>query len=303
MSWRPATPSPVAAPHALFRRTSPRQTSCAFDLVGFEESEDLFALLDAPFREPDGEGIEATVQVLTSGSSASCGLTLEAGAAYIVFAWRDGDGLYHTDTCRGTRIVDGGLAASGDLFVDVPSRTLSNTADDVEGGVRLHAAPEPRSEEVGRVDSYAQIATREIAYERPAAQVFERKNGWYRLRTTSGATVWTRAADAGRFVPYADLVTRRLNYLTRSWSGLFWPDPGAGIPFRFAAPRETDPVTGASVEVIEMQRIGGMLWLHIRVLATSPCEGVQENSSRGAGWIPAYGRTGQPNVWFYSRGC
>ncbi len=56
------------------------------------------------------------------------------------------------------------------------------------------------------------------------------------------------------------------------------------------------------VNVLESTDIAGMPWFRIELLSADPCSG---ESSRPvvSGWIPAYGRRGKPNAWFYSRGC
>jgi hypothetical protein len=53
--------------------------------------------------------------------------------------------------------------------------------------------------------------------------------------------------------------------------------------------------------VLEIMEIGGMPFLRVE-LTEGVCE-VAEPRVVGAGWVPAYGQSGEPTAWFYSRGC
>jgi hypothetical protein len=54
--------------------------------------------------------------------------------------------------------------------------------------------------------------------------------------------------------------------------------------------------------VLESAEIGGTIWFRVNVFAGSPCSGSDEKVTL-SGWLPAYGADGQPNAWFWSRGC
>jgi hypothetical protein len=45
------------------------------------------------------------------------------------------------------------------------------------------------------------------------------------------------------------------------------------------------------------------LWVHIQVMTHSICTSTEEPKIEAEGWIPAHAGTGEPTVWFYSRGC
>lgn len=56
------------------------------------------------------------------------------------------------------------------------------------------------------------------------------------------------------------------------------------------------------VNIPSATRVGGAIWLEVEVLASNPCEG-QDEAVRIRGWVPAYGASGDPVAWYYSRGC
>lgn len=276
---------------------------------------------------------------LSAVSSAACGVAVEPGATYLVFAQHDSQrDVARLSTCNGTRIhrtVDGEVRG----FDDTPGRFVVAQLDalaalDVLRGV-AEAEPNPDDPDNGRLiglldlpklsseapaslfdgpdGSAAVVATvrsiedlehRENGYEVDAAVVFAiAEDGWFRLQTNQGIHGWYRATDASAWHPYDTLPIRRLTYLNRHWDGFVWPNVGAGQPRR----RPTyDDVTETRAEfpvrVLESQRLGGSLWFRIELLAASPCSGGEPRVTLG-GWIPAYGRSGEPAVWFYSRGC
>ena len=69
-----------------------------------------------------------------------------------------------------------------------------------------------------------------------------------------------------------------------------------------AAP--TSVLPGAPVRVLEWRERGDQTWLHVAVMSHSVCEfaaGPPEVVSLG--WLPAHAESGEPTVWFASRGC
>lgn len=268
---------------------------------------------------------------VTGASSASCGLPPLVGRRYLVFGQVDpqAPGIARVDTCSGSRMFDpeGGGALQG--FEDVPAErvpgqlavlqamdTLSALMAaagapklrgllDLEplshgGHLTLRDGPSAQASVLRTVASMDELPHREATYEFPAAIVMDRRDGWYAIRVDAAdeaALGWVAAEEAGTWWPLDKLLVRRLTYLTDAWDGLLWPDAaGAGRVLRLER-REERPV-----EVIETAELGGSLWLRLRVLATSPCEGGEPRTTHG-GWIPAWSVTGRPNAWFYSRGC
>lgn len=163
------------------------------------------------------------------------------------------------------------------------------------------AEPDAEAPRITTLVSYSAIDSREVGYEVDAAVVYAVVDGWYRIRLADGRYGWVAAEHAGTWFPYATLPIRRLSYLTPGWSQLVWPELGAGLPWRgdvaAGQPGSEQPVT-----VVASKNLGGTLWFQVKVLATDACSG-EPSRVLVSGWIPAYGRGGEPNVWFYSRGC
>ena len=169
------------------------------------------------------------------------------------------------------------------------------------GDVRVFCRPDADAAVIATIDSYDALETREYDYELQGAVVFARVNGWYRVRTTGGDYGWIAPDAAGTYFPYGELPVGRLAYLTEEWSGLSWQGPGTGIPGR--TERTTDRrMSEWPVNVIDSKEIAGMPWFQVEILASDPCSGDNAGPAR-VGWVPGYGRHGNPNVWFYSRGC
>lgn len=292
-------------------------------------------VMEAPWKLALGRSVGAgdPVAYRTATSSAACGVSAERGDVLAVFASEASavDGLLAVDTCSGTRVYR--AAGTGEVrgFQDVPARFVVSQLDalsgmdalsetvtaadgsmdtllgllDLEalahgGNVPVHDEPQTDAPVVAMVEDYAQVESREVGYEVLAAMVFQRGEGWSKVRLTTGEPGWVPPESAGTWFPYAELPVRRLAYLTGAWSGHVWPDAGAGIPRR-SAQRSTE-FDQVSVEVHEVRLLGGVPWFRVDVLAESPCEGGQRRTTL-SGWVPGYGTEGDPTVWYYSRGC
>jgi len=73
----------------------------------------------------------ASIEVLTSESSASCGVTFTQGSEYVVYA-NDAEGFLNTSLCSRTRAVadaDEDLAALGDASAALPAGVTGPVAD------------------------------------------------------------------------------------------------------------------------------------------------------------------------------
>lgn len=270
------------------------------------------------------------LEFVTGASSASCGLPPLVGRRYLVFGQIDPQtpGIARVDTCSGSRMFDpGGGALQG--FADVPAarvpgqlamlqamdtlsalmatagapklRGLLDLKPLAHGGyVTLRDGPSVQASVLRRVESMDELPQREATYEFPAAIVMDRRDGWYAIRVDAAdeaALGWVAAEQAGTWWPLEKLLVGRLTYLTDAWDGLLWPDAaGAGRVLRLEREAERP------VEVIGTAEFGGSLWLRLRILGASPCEGGEPGATHG-GWIPAWSVAGQPNAWFHSRGC
>jgi hypothetical protein len=57
-----------------------------------------------------------------------------------------------------------------------------------------------------------------------------------------------------------------------------------------------------TVEVIGFRQVRSVRWVQVRI-ATEVCGRTYEGVTAKTGWIPAYRASGEPSLWFYSRGC
>jgi len=292
-----------------------------------------FELTGIPHRGAALSGDDGSIRITTEKSTAACGIQPVVDAIYIVFARRNGEDFV-TDSCSGTRIALAPGLSEPEGFIDVPARFVAQQLNALAGldvlravsanqpieedpanGVLiglldlkplahgghtlLFAGPDSSKGVLAVVDNYTEVESREVGYEVPAAIVYARRDGWYRLRLADGRYGWTPAEDAGTFFPYAELPLRRLAYLTGGWSGFVWPQAGAGLPFQ---PGRDTVGQEMPAEIVESARIGGSLWFRVELLQEDPCSSPSPPTD-ASGWIPAYGRDGSPNAWYYSRGC
>lgn len=276
---------------------------------------------------------------VSSTSSASCAVSAEPGATYVVFAEHDANtGVAWLSTCNGTRIH---LPTEGEArgFDDVPTRFVVSQLnalagldllqriaaheprpDDPDsrglvglldiapfahgGSVPLYGGPDAASPVLATVSAMAELDSHESSYEIPSACVFAVVDGWYKLRRRGGDWGWLAAASAGTYWPMDELPVQRLSYLNEHWDGFVWPEVGAGLPLR--SPRHGESVGGrvaVPINVLESLRLGGSLWFRIEIYDKSICEGGDAPRIQMTGWIPAYGADGEPATWFFSRGC
>ena len=141
-----------------------------------------------------------------------------------------------------------------------------------------------------------ELPTREYGYEEPGAIVVDAREGWFKLRLGT-AFGWVQAAGT-EFYSLERLYGEKEAYLTDQWDGRIASAP--------AATRRAAPASSArepSVRVRRVSRVNGMLWVLVDWLDASFCEAGREPKVVASGWVPAHGATGEPTVWFASRGC
>jgi hypothetical protein len=146
-----------------------------------------------------------------------------------------------------------------------------------------------------------ELPTLEYANESPAAVVLAAQDGWFKIRL-SGGSGWLRALPYRRFMPLADLFSEyvTLTSLTDAFSAPLLDAPG-GRPIVV----KSTLASGFPVRVVEVRNVGEQLWLHIALMSHSICDAEHGGPPEveGLGWVPAHASTGEPTVWFSSRGC
>jgi hypothetical protein len=111
-------------------------------------------------------------------------------------------------------------------------------------------------------------------------------------------------------VPLADRFLS-IESLYEEFVGVTFINDGAGgelskAPVGTVGARGGPRVTaGQSVRVIETRRLAERMWLHVEVMNHSPCNAAASGPPEvvAEGWLPAHISSGEPAVWFASRGC
>ena len=118
---------------------------------------------------------------------------------------------------------------------------------------------------------------------------------------TAAALLIRRAWTPADFQSYPELLVGGLDYLRKGWDGKLWTNPGSGIA-PVADEWQRYLAGDLPVTVLSVRRISDDVWLEVR-LETESCGETLEGVNPATGWVPAYGLTGTPSVWFHSRGC
>jgi hypothetical protein len=141
------------------------------------------------------------------------------------------------------------------------------------------------------------LPTKEHGYEEPGAIVLARRGVWFQIRLATGSA-WVRSTPRDSFHPLDQLLLDGLTYLTEAWGGRLAPSAGAPSRPARVETRSSQP----SVRVIRSQQLRGDLWFDLEVI-TSPCGEDPNVKVLDRGWVPAHTTSGEPVIWFYSRGC
>lgn len=179
-----------------------------------------------------------------------------------------------------------GAAADGSDLLPIPL--------DLRGG------PGEAATVLTTVTRWSDLVAEEIGYEEPAIAVFRVAHPWFLVATRDSVLGWTRLPDGATVVPLVELLPDRLTYLTPAWDGTLHESPGTGPATAVTGIVRDDGE--ASVEIHEAQQVGDGLWLRVTVHRESPCETGGDVEVVAEGWVPAW-TSGQPTVWYYSRGC
>ena len=115
--------------------------------------------------------------------------------------------------------------------------------------------------------------------------VFDAQPGWYQVALRNDDNwrkvrrVWLQASALWRYVPMKDeAAARDLTEMTWGTEDL-------------------------SVRAVGFQTIDGALWVNVEVMTESECASADPPAVRARGWVPAHALSGEPNIWFHSRGC
>ena len=141
----------------------------------------------------------------------------------------------------------------------------------------------------------APLPVEEHAYEAPAAVVLEKRGDWFKVRLGHGSG-WVRKTARNDFLSLLRLYRNRPTHLTQSWDGTMSFKPGSR-PKRLTSGGEA-----IGVRVLDAEEIDGNFWLLIELPVPDACGDVHDIRKR-RGWVRAHDRSGQPTVWFSSRGC
>jgi hypothetical protein len=164
-----------------------------------------------------------------------------------------------------------------------------------------HGGCEGLAVSVHRGAEREELPTREYDYEMPAAIVLEQRGGWFRVRLQQG-TGWIKASTSDRFMPIAALFEEFVGVtaITGSFTGQLLGEPGG-------RPAATAPkvVPLQPVQVLELRDVGGRSFVKVEVMSRSLCRAGDHGPPEviATGWLPLHAPSGDPNVWFSSRGC
>lgn len=185
-----------------------------------------------------------------------------------------------------------------------PGQTLKGKASSVQIRVR----PSNDSSIAFELTKSGDVRSREHGYEEHSAVVFAKKKGWYLIASSSGQKGWLNPKDAGQFRTYKDLIEKDLAYLNGNWDGKMYSNPNKSAPFvveeNLGSRSSWSSALEASrsdVKVLGSKKVASQLWFKVEVVK-GRCEG-KETSVVAKGWVPGYQDSGEPNLWFYPRGC
>jgi hypothetical protein len=175
----------------------------------------------------------------------------------------------------------------GSVVVVEPWTFNAGGCEGLEVGVRMagDAAVQP-------------FPTQEYGYEEPGAVVLERRDRWFRVRLSSGSA-WLEASALDEFYSLDRLYEQSLTYLTDAWNRRLSASPGTAD----RAARHPIRTGGFPARVGRSSREHGELWFFVEILSHSGCDGNVEPTVADRGWVQAHGTSGEPSIWFRSRGC
>ena len=181
-----------------------------------------------------------------------------------------------------------------------------NSGRDVESSaaVKLYEKPSYESNEAVIVKNWRQIVFVEHGYEQVSAVVFQRvlEGGpWYKVRYAIGdckGTGWLSPRDAGKHRTFFEIIHKSLSYMTDAWDHRLYKSPNPNAPFEILS----TPMDRSDASVASVANIDGEEWLLVVIQDGTVC-GDGPRTVLGAGWVPAYSKSGKITAWYHSRGC
>ncbi len=148
-----------------------------------------------------------------------------------------------------------------------------------------------------------ELPTSESDYEIASAVVYERRARWFRIAVPQGSA-WIEQANDEAFLPYPQLLSRRMAFLRNDWDGQLRRTAGFGFPseplpveWKEHVPRQI------GIEILGVTRVGNDDWIHVRLVNERCGDDTLKTLKPVQGWLPAYRPDGMTAAWFYSRGC
>lgn len=189
------------------------------------------------------------------------------------------------------------------LHAEPAGKPVASIEVDQNWSFAPHGGCEGLQVSVHRGDARAELPTREYDYEAPAAIVVEQRGLWFRIRLNGGNSAWVEVPLADRFISFESLLEEfvGVTFIAEGGGGSLSAAPVGTVGSRPGA-RVT---AGQPVRVIETRRLAERLWLHVEVMNHSICNAATSGPPEvvAEGWLPAHLASGEPAVWFASRGC
>lgn len=165
-----------------------------------------------------------------------------------------------------------------------------------------HGGCEGLKVSVHRGNQREELPTLEYDYEMPAAIVVEQRSGWFRVKTQQG-TSWLKASVSDRFMPLNELFEEFIGVtsIDKNYTARLLAAPGAaasGVDAMRVSPSQP-------VQVLEMREVGGRTFVKVDVMSHSPCNAGANGPPEvvATGWLPLHSDSGEPTIWYSSRGC
>ncbi len=171
--------------------------------------------------------------------------------------------------------------------------------------VDVYREANANSQVVARPQKPVHFESEAYSYEAGAAVVFGRRDGWLRvkLRGQPVDSGWIQEDSERTFLSLAELLPKRLAYLNSAWDGVEYssltPTGYAQKSPFFDPERSSEEIP---VEIYEVRETASGYWVQLAFHLSHPCESGAGGLSEKV-WVPAFNRSGQKTIWFWSRGC